>query len=257
MGFAMSSTSSLKNSDIAFQAKLYDATNPTRKWLHTSRRDWVFHAIDARIAAGAKRVLEVGVGAGVFTRYLSARSCLVTAVDINAAFLAGVAGLPGVTVIEADVVTLELAGFDLAVCSEVLEHLPPQNSVPALQRLHNALRPGGVLILTTPQSFSTMELFARMLRNPLVMALAKKLYGAVDELGHINLLTRAGLHRQIEQAGFIIVEEARNGLYVPGLAEFGGQAGQKVAAAIAHGIRNMPILSALPWAQCYVLRRPT
>jgi Methyltransferase domain len=128
--------------------------------------------------------------------------------------------------------------------------------VPALQRLHNALKPGGVLILTTPQSFSTMELSARMLSNPVVMALAKKLYGAVDELGHINLLTRGALHRQIEQVGFVIVEETRNGLYVPALAEFGGQAGQKMAAATAHGIRDMPVLSGLLWAQCYVLRRP-
>src|SRR5262249_31696662 len=141
--------------------------------------------IRANLPASSRKVLEVGVGAGVFTRYLSQQRCQVLGIDINSTFLEAVASLPGVQTREVDVATLTASDFDLAVCSEVLEHLPPEDSITALQRMFAALRPGGVLVLTTPQSFSTMELFARLLHNPLMLALAKKLYGTVDELGHI------------------------------------------------------------------------
>ncbi len=246
----------LRQGDVAFQAQLYEAENPTRRWLHTTRRDWVMRAIDANLSASPCKVLEVGVGAGLFTRHLSKQSCQVLAIDINPAFLLAVADLPGVEVREADVATLEAEGFDLAVCSEVLEHLPPENSLVALQRMYAALRPGGVLVLTTPQSFSSVELFARMLGNPLVLALAKKLYGSADELGHINLLTRGGLQRQLAQAGFRVAQQNLEGLYIPVVAEFGGRAGQKFAAALANALRRVPVLSGLLWTQCYVLQRP-
>jgi hypothetical protein len=82
------------------------------------------------------------------------------------------------------------------------------------------------------------------------------LYGTVDELGHINLLTRGALQRQFRQVGFQVVEQHLNGLYVPVVAEFGGRAGQKVAAALATALRRVPVLSGLLWTQCYVLKRP-
>jgi 2-polyprenyl-3-methyl-5-hydroxy-6-metoxy-1,4-benzoquinol methylase len=169
----------LRQGDVAFQAQLFEARNPTRRWLHTSRRDWVVQAIDANLPGSAAKVLEVGVGAGIFTRYLSERSCQVLAIDINPAFLRAVNHLPGVDTREADLATLEVSGFDLALCSEVLEHLRPDTSQRALDGLFTALRPGGVLVLTTPQSYSTMELFARMLGHPLALALARKLYATV------------------------------------------------------------------------------
>lgn len=245
----------LAQGDIEFQANLYADPNPTRRWLHTTRREWVAAALDAQIAAGARRVLEVGVGAGLFTRHLSGQGCEVLAVDINPTFLSEVATLPGVTTLCGDLCELDAKGFDLALCSEVLEHLPPSRSQAALQRLHDSLRPGGVLVLTTPQSYSTAELFARLLSLPLVLALAKRIYGATAELGHTNRLTRGALHRQLRAPGFATETEARRALYIPVLAEFGGRPGQAAAAALERAIRDVPILSALVWTQCYVLRR--
>ncbi len=246
----------LRQGDVAFQAQLFEARNPTRRWLHTSRRDWVVRAIDANLPGPAAKVLEVGVGAGLFTRHLSERSCEVLAVDINRTFLRAVADLPGVTTREADLATLEVSGFDLALCSEVLEHLPPDRSQMALDRLFAALRPGGVLVLTTPQSYSTMELFARMLGNPLALALARKLYGTVDELGHTNRLTRGALRRQLDKAGFSVLEQHLSGLYLPVVAELGGRPGQKLSAMLAAGLGHVPVLSGSLWHQCYVLQHP-
>jgi 2-polyprenyl-3-methyl-5-hydroxy-6-metoxy-1,4-benzoquinol methylase len=216
----------------------------------------VVQAIDANLPGSAAKVLEVGVGAGIFTRYLSERSCQVLAIDINPAFLRAVNHLPGVDTREADLATLEVSGFDLALCSEVLEHLRPDTSQRALDGLFTALRPGGVLVLTTPQSYSTMELFARMLGHPLALALARKLYGTVDELGHTNRLTRGVLLRQVEKAGFQVVSQHLSGLYLPIVAEAGGQTGQKLAAMLADRLSHVPVLSGSLWHQCYVLRRP-
>src|ERR1700722_13952901 len=95
----------LRQGDVAFQAQLYEAENPTRRWLHTTRRDWVMQAIDANLSTSPCKVLEVGVGAGLFTRHLSQQSCQVLAIDINPTFLHAVADLPGVNVREADVAT--------------------------------------------------------------------------------------------------------------------------------------------------------
>ena len=46
---------------------LYDSRNPTRRWLHRTRRDWIIGKL--RQYARGDRALEIGFGAGV---YLSA-----------------------------------------------------------------------------------------------------------------------------------------------------------------------------------------
>ncbi len=245
----------LVTTEIAFQANLYADPNPSRRWLHATRRAWVTTALEGEMAKGAKLVLEVGVGAGLYTRFLSDRECSVLALDINQGFIEAVAALPGVTARCQDVCDLRDTGFDLALCSEVLEHLPPDRSELALQRMHDALRPGGALVLTTPQSYSTAELFARLLDLPLVLAFAKRLYGAADALGHTNRLTHGQLSRQLTRVGFIVEVKALRALYVPVLAEFFGASGQRIASWLERRIRNVPVLSGLIWTQCYVLRR--
>jgi hypothetical protein len=150
---------------------------------------------------------------------------------------------------------MALGEHHLALCTEVLEHVPPASSLGMLSALADALRPGGILILTTPQAFSVVELFARLLRFPPFLALARRLYGVADELGHINLLTAGQLRAQIERAGFAIERESRFGFYLPGLAEFGGTTGQRLLKMIGSGLSIVPGLRALLWTQAYVLRK--
>jgi len=248
-------TVAARQEDIAFQANLYTDPNPTRRGLHQVRRDWVQSRLAEKASAGA-RVLEVGIGCGIFTRALSDMAAQVTALDINPAFVAGVAHLPGVTAQVADATEpLPAKDQDVAVCSEVLEHVPPARSLNMLRAMHDALKPGGVLILTTPQSFASVELMARLLRFGPVLALARRLYGTADELGHINLLTAPALKRQLAQAGFRIEEEQRFGFYLPVIAEFGGEAGRKLLVAIEKLLVRIPVLRGLVWTQAYVLRR--
>lgn len=243
-----------RQEDIAFQANLYDDPNPTRRHLHSTRRAWIESAIQEFILPGAK-VLEVGVGCGIFTRFLSKTGVQITAIDINSDFIAGVKGLPNVTAKVCDAtLPLGIADQDVALSSEVLEHVPPERSLAMLCTIHAALKPGAVFVLTTPQRYATMELMARLLKFPPVLALARKLYGSVDELGHINLLTERQLKTQLLLAGFAIERETRFGFYLPVIAEFGGEAGHRMLVALERAIRNIPVLRGLIWTQAYILR---
>ncbi len=241
--------------DIAFQANLYEDSNPTRRGLHLSRREWVETALVLNLPPQGS-VIEVGIGCGIFTRFLSSIGARTTAVDINPAFVMGVQDLNGVTPVIADATAdLDMGLHDLALCSEVLEHVPPERSAAMLKNLHSALKPGGLLILTTPQRFASVELMARLLKFPPVLAVARRLYGTADELGHINLLTAGQLEVQLRHAGFAIESHTRFGFYLPFIAEFGGQAGWRTLRAIERVIRHMPLLKGLIWTQAYVLRK--
>lgn len=242
--------------EIAFQARLYSHPNPTRRGLHLGRRAWVEAALAEYLRPGSI-ALEVGVGCGIFVRFMADRAARVHAVDINQAFLDGVAGVVRVSTHNADATrTLPLEPVDVALCTEVLEHVPPDRSTAMLRALRDAVRPGGHVVLTTPQSFATVELVARLFRFPAVLAIARKLYGTAEELGHINLLTAPELRAQLAESGFEIIRHHRFGFYLPVVAEFGGSAGWALLRGLEAVIRPLPLLRGLLWTQAYVLRRP-
>lgn len=239
--------------DIAFQANLYADPNPTRRSLHGARRAWVEQAL-AGIGPDTQ-VLEVGVGCGIFTQFLSRTGAQVTAIDINPDFIESVQDLPNVSAHVRDAtLPFGIKNQDVVLSSEVLEHVPPDRSLAMLREIRASLKPGGIFVLTTPQRYATMELAARLLRFPALLALARKIYGNVDELGHINLLTAAQLQRQLGAAGFRIERHDRFGFYLPLIADFGGQAGHDFLRRIEPVVRQLPLLRELLWTQAYVLR---
>jgi len=246
-----------RQGDVEFQRRLYTDPNATRRQLHCARRDWVLgHAL--QYSKAGDRLLEVGVGCGVFTEALAGAKRKVTAVDINPAFLDNVRPLAQVTTHLKDATRpLQLGEHDVAICSEVLEHVPPVSSEAMLTALFEGLRPGGILILTTPQRFSTMELAARMLRFKPLLALARRIYGSADELGHINLLTAGQLKRQIRSVGFVPLKMDRFGFYLPIAAEFGGTFGASALKALGGVFGSVPGLRGLLWTQAWVLERPS
>lgn len=246
----------LKQEDVSFQANLYSSANPTRRWLHQSRRNWVLSKLDEIPEPLAKSAVEIGIGCGVFTEYLSRRFGSVSAVDINQEFVERVSTLPRVAAYVADILQFdEEARYDIALCSEVIEHI--SNSSIALRNIYRALKPGGVLILTTPHRYSTMEIFARALSLRPVVWLARRVYGeAVADLGHINRLSRRQLREQIASAGFEIAESFDCGLYLPILAETCGETGRQIAEKIEQKFRSASLTSQLLWTQCHVLHKP-
>jgi 2-polyprenyl-3-methyl-5-hydroxy-6-metoxy-1,4-benzoquinol methylase len=107
----------------------------------------------------------------------------------------------GVQVVEWNLCTSEqpfVAEFDAIFFSEVIEHLPIPGHV-VLERLRIALRPGGVIICTTPNLYR--------LRNVVYLALGKQMYDYFRmptdrSLGHILEYSQDHLKWQFERAGF-------------------------------------------------------
>jgi 2-polyprenyl-3-methyl-5-hydroxy-6-metoxy-1,4-benzoquinol methylase len=91
------------------------------------------------------------------------------------------------------------AKFDFVFFSEVIEHLPIPGYI-ALERLRKVLRPGGVIICTTPNLYR--------LRNVIYMALGHPIFDNFqypDEdvaLGHVLEYSRDHLDWQFKKVGF-------------------------------------------------------
>ncbi len=240
---------------VELQETLYTSRNPTRRWLHVSRKLWIEDAI--RSAGHGDRALEVGPGSGIYLPALSESFSSVTAVDVESAHLTHLRPLhPSVEFVQADITNpIELEGpFDLVLCSEVVEHI--RDSRGAIAAMADLLRPGGVLVLSTPQRYSTLELASKVAFLPGVVQVVRAVYREpVLEQGHINLMTRRTLRRQLAEAGLRVEREHLSGVYVPLLAEFTGRLGLRIARGLEPLIRRSA-LSGLLWTQYSVSVRP-
>jgi len=112
----------------------------------------------------------------------------------------------------------------LILCTEVVEHLADSRA--ALAGIGRLLRPGGVLILSTPQPYSPLELASKVAFLPGIIQLVRLIYREpILDAGHINLMSSRKLEKQLLELGFHIVERHKSGLYLPLVAEFGGNMG--------------------------------
>ena len=121
------------------------------------------------------RILEVACGRGGFVRELARAGARVTGCDFSSAALRAAstklraAGTPRTAaLIQGDAQNLPFADntFDLVVSCETIEHLPDVKS--AMQGIYRVTRPGGKLLLTTPNYANFMglyEVYARF-RHP-------------------------------------------------------------------------------------------
>lgn len=99
------------------------------------------------------RVLDFGCGVGRTALALSERGYVVTGIDHNARVveiarqLAQERGLEA-SFIVGGVDSFKFIGYDLVICSEVIEHYSEPTRI--ISVAYAALNPGGILILTTP-----------------------------------------------------------------------------------------------------------
>ena len=89
--------------------------------------------------------------------------------------------------------------FDYVVCSDVIEHL--RNRTELLRGARRYLREGGRLIISTP---NVALWFYRL--SLLIGRFEYGARGVLDET-HVHLFTRASFRRQVERAGFHVLEE--------------------------------------------------
>jgi SAM-dependent methyltransferase len=127
------------------------------------------------------RVLDVGAGeVDRYSHYFSFDTC--TRMDVRHAKSVDIVG-------SADAIPLSSESMDSVICTQVFEHL--SNPVKAAQEIYRVLAPGGVAIVTVPQ---TNELH--------------------EEPFDYFRYTRYGIKHIFESAGFeTILEEQRGGFF--------------------------------------------
>ena len=108
-------------------------------------------ALDLVPPGAGRRALDVGCREGNQSRWLERRGYVVTSIDVERLY-------DKCQVVDANkALPFADGSFDLIWCSEVLEHLV--DPVFAARELRRVLRPGGELILTTPNSYCLLFRF--------------------------------------------------------------------------------------------------
>ena len=230
---------------LALQDTLYASRNPTRRWLHAARRAWIEDALRRAAASGARTAIEVGPGSGVYLPLMVELFASVTATDVEEAFLARAREMDGVRALRDDVTRSALAeaSFDVVLCSEVIEHVP--DPAPALRGLRRLLAPGGTLILSTPLRWSPLELLGRVAFLPGIVQVVRLVYREpILPTGHVGLLSERALRRELAAAGLRVRRAAKTGLYLPLVAEAGGERGRRA-------LERLSLRGRLLWTQLY------
>lgn len=128
---------------------------PVREWgFFTDKRLDVFSRLFRRFALKAPaRVLEIGAGSGAFLARLRGEGWRGLAVDVSWDLVATVRsrGVPG-SVGAISALPLRSGSVDGVVMLEVIEHLLPGHAEAGLEEAARVLRPGGLLLLSTPHN---------------------------------------------------------------------------------------------------------
>ena len=240
---------------IDLQETIYNSSNPTRRRLHQSRFAWVVDKI-IKYSSLTKSAVEFGPGSGIYLGYLDNLNEITFAIDIEEVFLENIkmdiTKFKNLHLRVEDIQNIEhvYRKFDLILCSEVIEHI--QNPKEAIENLYQCLNSGGILILTTPQKFSILELCSKIALAPGIINIVRKIYKEpVNELGHISLLTSNSLTKIIINSGFEVLDYKKFGLYLPLLAEFGYD---NIIVNFEKYLSKLNITWPL-WTQCYILKK--
>ncbi len=246
------------NELVQLQQTLYNSKNPTRNWLHNKRKNWIISKLYQYRGNGSNVVLEVGPGAGIYIPALIQISDKLLLSDREIRYLNYVKKIfrdNDIQIIRDDITCTEISfeSIDLILCTEVIEHI--ENSLAALYNLYNLLKQGGILILSTPQKYSPLEICSKIAYLPFIIDIVRQIYREpVLESGHINLMTEKLLKWQILSAGFSIIEQNKSGMYIPFIAEFFGNRAVKWEQKLEKMIMDS-YLDMFLWTQYYVLKK--
>jgi len=157
--------------------------------------------LELALADDPQRVLDVGCSSGYLARPLTERGVRVVGVELDAE-AADEARAVCEAVVVGDVETMELpfeaGSFDVVLCGDLIEHLRDPGG--ALARLRPFLRPGGRLVLTTPNVANWA------MRLSLLGGRWRYTDRGILDRTHVHLFTRKALVETVEAAGYRIVE---------------------------------------------------
>jgi 2-polyprenyl-3-methyl-5-hydroxy-6-metoxy-1,4-benzoquinol methylase len=197
---------------------LTDGPRVQRAWHRTKLGllDWFF------LPVPGERVLDVGCGAGVFADRLAAAGCEVVGVDANAAAVAYARrtfARPGLRFQLGllDELDLPAGAFDAATCLEVVEHVHPPQVAALLADLRRLVRPGGRVLVTTPNYRGTWPAIEWLADRAATTA-------HMDGAQHVNRYHRARLVRALEEAGFAVERVRAFSTFAPFVAALSSRA---------------------------------
>ncbi len=156
----------------------------------------VLRALDARITARPRRLLDVGAHAGRLMSLATRAAWDVEGIELNPRTAARAAISTGAVVHHGNIYTVEPgAPFDAVTLVDVLEHIPDPRR--ALMRVADWIRPGGAIAVKVPNGAAQRlkEAIRARVRPGYRPTLA-------DNLVHINHFTPASLQLALERSGF-------------------------------------------------------
>lgn len=181
--------------------------------------------------AGTGKLLEVGSGSGRFLNRMRKAGWTVAGIDFDPVAAARVKDRYGIPVAVGSLPELGYAegNYDVVAMSQVLEHVP--DPVALLKECRRVLRPGGRLVLSTPNALSV----------------AHRIYGkywrGLEPPRHQHVFTPAALSRCARDCGFVdarvfTLSAESAGIYRAGDQLRAAQAGAPAASATASVVRS-------------------
>ena len=152
------------------------------------------------------RILDVGCGTGLNAALLVEQGHDVYGIDLSPVAIEKfrAKGLQGSVInVEAEPIPLPADSFDLVYASEVIEHCV--DTISFLRNLGTVLKPGGTLLLSTPNS----AFWAYRL-----MALVGLTVGEFQHPGHVRFFSDRSLSAAISKAGFDIAALSARHMYL-------------------------------------------
>src|SRR5213592_4386753 len=152
------------------------------------------------LTGSPERVLDVGCSSGYLARRLVERGATVVGIDTDEQAAAEARAVCE-QVLVGDVETMELPfpdeSFDVVLCGDLIEHL--RNPERFLSRVRPLLRPGGRLVLTTPNVANWA------MRIGLLAGRWRYTDRGILDRTHAHLFTKKTLEETLADAGYEIV----------------------------------------------------
>jgi 2-polyprenyl-3-methyl-5-hydroxy-6-metoxy-1,4-benzoquinol methylase len=150
------------------------------------------------------RVLDVGCNTGELAGRLAEQGCDTLGIDISPdAILVARQRFPKLRFVAGELPGLAESGFDAIVSSHVIEHLADPAAF--LSAAHERLKPGGVLLLVTPNRQAFLHRLLHAMRGIPIF----------HDPTHQRLYARFELRQSLHSAGFRSVRATSRMLYFP------------------------------------------
>ena len=182
--------------NLADLHRSHDQAHASWRGLDTYQVRVVRRLLEERVAGGRRRILDIGCADG----YLLGPFCKaheVVGVDVSSQFAprALAAGFASHQIkdLSADRLDLADASFDAVFCGQTIEHVIDSDWL--LCEINRVLKPGGSVMITTPNVRSPHSFFRMLMNEP-------PAFGAKYRSGHVRDWTTRLLRRAIENNGF-------------------------------------------------------